>query len=222
MHSCKTAFGPVFNPRSMTTPGVKHGSSRPQRTYESLDAVVICRPLQRGGHQRFAFSAAIATAARHGAVSRWVTAAPRTLPSLSLSVSLSLPLSLSPSRSLSLPRSLSLSSFEARYLEHCGTASDGDRYRAASMTTAYSTTIRLMPLLPLCLQSELLAQDVAHPHGAPPTCVSLRCHVRWCAEMNGAITCMPCGNHGSNTGPSDLQSDALPAELSQHGRRCSK
>lgn len=49
LHSCKLAFGPVPNPRSMTTHGIHHGLWLPQRTSKPLDDVVIYGPLHGGG-----------------------------------------------------------------------------------------------------------------------------------------------------------------------------
>ena len=109
------------------------------------------------GHRRLASGAAIATAARSGAVSRWAATGLHTL----LSTSLSRP----PSFSLSLLASLSLSvspcffSFEAHDPDDGGIASAGNRTLDTLMAMMYATTRPLPPLLPLCKQTTYVPQD---------------------------------------------------------------
>lgn len=141
LHPCKIALGPVFNPRSTTETGARHGLSPPQQTSEPSDVAVICGSLHVQGNGRFAFCAALAKAARPGMVSRCVTPGLHTLLSLSLSLVLSLRVSRFPY------------SFQKHFQQHDGPASAGNRTWVTSMATTYSTTKPLRPLLHLCKQT---------------------------------------------------------------------
>lgn len=111
---------------------------------------------------------------------------------------------------------LSRFSFEARFLEDGGIASSGNGARVTSMTTTHSTSRPLMPLRLLCKHILHVPQGVGR---ATARCGRL--HVfcvtnPWAQKNDGAAAVMHCRDLGSNRGPSHLQTDALPAELSWH------
>ena len=193
--SSNVTFGPVFNPRSMATPGNQHGLSLPQRSSEQLSGVVICGPLDGG------VPSAVCVLCNHrnsrtlwGGESAGYRRASHTILFL-----------------------YSMRKFSTHAALHHPRIKPGSRRRQRYIRS----------LDPGCLCTFFATKpDVLRKMWGMPRRVAdvsiLNVSLELDTEMDKTSTFMRCRDPGSNRETADLQSDALPVDLSLHGRSRAK